>query len=121
MIVSGSYVLNVGEISNGFLGPLRAIRKERGALLRVCAALLYSLTSSFGKIAIDHSSPVFFGLAYFIALNIIFAPIGFLMGKRDFGVFLREGKFRSVVIPGFFYSIMVLTHMTAMKFTRLHI
>jgi uncharacterized membrane protein len=118
MIVSGSYVLNVGEISNGFLGPLKAIRKERGSLLMICVALLYSLTSSFGKIAIEHSSPVFFGLTYFIALNIIFAPIGFLMGKRDFGVFLKEGKFRSMVIPGFFYSIMVLTHMTAMKLTK---
>ncbi len=40
------------------------------------------------------------------------------MGKRDLGFFLREAKFKSMVIPGLFYSIMVLTHMTAMKLTK---
>jgi hypothetical protein len=40
------------------------------------------------------------------------------MGKRDLGASLREAKFRSMVIPGFFYSVMVLTHMTAMKLTK---
>jgi hypothetical protein len=49
MIVAGSYVLNIGEIRNGFLWPLKAIKKEKGSLHMICVALLYSLTSSFAK------------------------------------------------------------------------
>lgn len=118
MIVSGSYVLNLGEIRNGFLGPLKAIRKEKGSLLMICVAALYSFTSSFGKMAIEHSSPLFFGITYFIALTMVFTPIGILMGKKELGSFLREGKLKKLIIPGFFYSLMVLTHMTAMKLTK---
>lgn len=118
LIVSGSYVLHMGEMRNGLLGPLKAIRKEKGSLLMICVAFLYSFTSSFGKMAIEHSSPLFFGITYFTALNIIFAPIGILMGKGELGPFLKEGKFRGLIIPGFFYALMVLTHMTAMKLTK---
>lgn len=118
MIVSGSYVLNIGEIKNGLLEPLKAIRKEKGSLLMICVAALYSFTSSFGKMAIEHSSPLFFGITYFIALTMVFTPIGILMGKKELGSFLREGKYKSLLIPGIFYALMVLTHMTAMKLTK---
>ena len=40
------------------------------------------------------------------------------MAKGELGPFLREGKFKGSIIPGFFYSLMVLTHMTAMKLTK---
>lgn len=118
LIVSGSYVLNIGEIKNGLIEPLKAIRKEKGSLLMICVALLYSFTSSFGKLAIEHSSPLFFGISYYIALNIVFLPLGILMAKGELGSFLREGKFKGSIIPGFFYALMVLTHMTAMKLTK---
>ena len=118
MIVSGSYVMNLGEMKNGLLGPFKAIKKERGSLLMICVAFLYSFTASFGKMAIEHSSPLFFGATYFIALNIVFAPIGVWMGKKELGAFLREGKLKKLIIPGFFYALMVITHMTALKLTK---
>ena len=118
LIVAGSYVLNIGEMKNGLMEPLKAIRKEKGSLLMICVALLYSFTSSFGKLAIEHSSPLFFGVSYFIALNIVFAPIGIFMAKGDLGPFLREGKFKGSIMPGFFYALMVLTHMMALKLTK---
>lgn len=118
LIVFGSYALNISEIGNGLLEPLKAIRKEKGSLLMIGVALLYSFTSSLGKMAIEHSSPLFFGISYFIALNIVFAPIGILMGKGELSSFLREGRFKRLIVPGFFYALMVLTHMMAMKLTK---
>jgi uncharacterized membrane protein len=118
LIVFGSYALNIREIGNGLLEPLKAIRKEKGSLLMIGVALLYSFTSSFGKMAIEHSSPLFFGISYFIALNIVFAPIGILMGREELGSFLRDRKFKRLIVPGFFYGLMVLTHMMAMKLTK---
>jgi len=118
LIVFGSYALNIGEIKNGLMEPLKAIRKEKGSLFMICVALLYSFTSSYGKLAIEHSSPLFFGISYYIALNIVFVPLGIFMAKGELSSFLREGKFKGSIIPGFFYALMVLTHMTAMKLTK---
>jgi drug/metabolite transporter (DMT)-like permease len=118
LIVFGSYVLNIREMRNGFLSPLKAITKEKGSLLMIGVSLLYSFTSSFGKMAIEHSSPLFFGVTYFIALNVIFAPLAILMGKGELSAFLKEGKFKGLVVPGFFYSLMIITHMTALKLTK---
>ena len=118
LIVFGSYLLNIAEADKGIFEPLKAIKREKGSVLMICVALIYSFTSSFGKIAIEHSSSLFFGITYFIALNIVFVPIGLIKGRRGLGIFLREGKFKSVILPGFFYALMVITHMTAMKLTK---
>ena len=118
LIVSGSYVLNISETKNGLLGPLKAIKREKGSVLMICVALLYSFTSSFGKMAIEHSSPLFFGISYFIALNIVFAPIGIMMGKSDLKPFIEQKKYQRLFMPGLFYSLMVITHMTAMSLTK---
>jgi len=74
----------------------------------ICVALLYSFTSSFGKMAIEHSSPLFFGISYFIALNIVFAPIGIMMGKGDLKPFIEQKKYKRLFMPGLFYSLMSL-------------
>jgi len=118
LIVSGSYVLNIGEMKNGLMEPLKAIVREKGSLLMICVALLYSVTSSYGKLAIEHSSPLFFGITYYIALNIVFVPLGVLMAGRELGPFIRERKFKGLIVPGFFYALMVITHMTALKLTK---
>lgn len=118
LIAAGSYLLNMDEIRKGVLEPLRAITRERGSVMMIGVALLYSITSSMGKMAIEHSSPLFFGITYFIALNIFFVPIGFLMGKNDLKAFIARKKYKYMIMPGLFYSLMVITHMSAMKLTE---
>lgn len=118
LIATGSYLLNISELKKGILEPFKSITREKGSVLMIGVALLYSITSSMGKMAIEHSSPLFFGITYFIALNLVFAPIGLLMGKGDLKRFVNERKYRSLILPGLFYSIMVITHMTAMKLTK---
>jgi drug/metabolite transporter (DMT)-like permease len=118
LIVSGSYLLNIGEIRNGIFGPLKAIGKEKGSVLMICVALLYSFTSSFGKMAIEDSSALFFGSTYFIALNIVFAPIALFGGRSELRPFIEQKKYIHLFIPGVFYSIMVITHMKAISLTK---
>jgi len=118
LIAAGSYLLNIHEVRRGLLGPCRAIGKDRGSLFMIGVALLYSITSSLGKIAIEHSSPLFFAAVYFLALNAAFVPIALFMGRRDLGSFLQEKRYRSLVAPGICYSIMIMAHMTAMKLTK---
>lgn len=113
LIAAGAYILNVSATSEGFLGPLRAIKREKGSVLMIIVAIIYSVTSTVGKIAIQHSSPVFFGFFYPVILTIVFSII--LSIKGD----IRKVTSRPVLFLGigFFIAIMVLSHFIAISMT----
>lgn len=118
LIAAGSYILNISEVKKGILEPFKAVTKEKGSVFMICVALLYSFTASFGKKAIEHSSPLFFAVTYFIALTVLFAPIAFWMARSDLKNFIRGKQFRGLFLPGIFYAVMASSHMLAMKLTK---
>ena len=117
-LAAGSYTLNIHEMQRGIFEPFKAIVKEKGSVLMVGVALIYSVTSSLGKMAIVHSSPLFFGVTYFIAVTVIFAPIALWMGKTEFKSFIAGGQFKGLFFPGIFYSVMIASHMIAISLTK---
>jgi len=112
-IAAGSYTLHISKIKEGLLEPLRAITKEKGSVLMIGVALIYSLTSSLGKMAIKHSSPLFFGITYLTALALLFTPIVLYKGKK-----VRGKAALSVLLPGVFYSLMIVSHMIAISLAK---
>jgi len=115
LIAAGSYVLNIHEMRNGIFKPLRAITKERGSVLMIIVALIYSITSSLGKMAIQHSSPLFFGSTYFIVMTALYTPIALRMGGNDLGEFISVKQYKRLLLPGVFYSVMIASHMIAIS------
>lgn len=73
LIVLGSYCLNLSLVTQGFLAPLRAILREPGARYMLLAAAFYSLTATFGKLAILHSNPFTFGITYYLSFIVLVA------------------------------------------------
>ena len=118
LIAVGSYTLNIREIKKGIFEPFRSISREKGSVFMIGVALIYCFTASLGKIAIEHSSPLFFVITYYIALTICFAPIAFWMGRKELGVFFRDKQFKKLVLPGVFFAVMAATHMLAMSLTN---
>ncbi|MBA3060380.1 MAG: DMT family transporter [Nitrospirae bacterium] len=118
LIAVGSYTLNIREIKKGIFEPFRSIAREKGSIMMIGVAVIYSLTASFGKVAIEHSSPLFFAVTYFIALTVFFAPIAFWMGRNELEVFFRDKQFRKLVLPGVFLAVMAATQMLAMSLTK---
>src|SRR4030042_1796256 len=114
-IAAGSYALHISKIREGIFEPLRAITRERGSVLMIGVALIYSLTSTLGKVAIQHSSPLFFGSTYFTALALFFAPIAFYKNKEKK---MENKTIFSVILPGIFYSLMVVSHMIAISLAK---
>ena len=102
----------------GILNPLKSITKEKGSVLMICVAIIYSITSSLGKMAIEHSSPLFFGITYSIAVTAVFAPLAFWMGRTEMESFVSKRQFKGLLLPGLFYSVMIATHMIAMSIAK---
>ena len=116
LIAAGSYSLNLHKARYRLTAPIKAIFREKGSVLMIIVALIYSVTSSLGKMAIEHSSPIFFGSFYFILITFFFTPIA-LIKKKGKIVFTKRD-----IIPlasiGITYSLMIVTHMLAISLTK---
>lgn len=66
--VVGSYILHLDSTS-GLLGPFRAIMRERGSVLMLGSALVWSVASVLGKKMILLSSPIYSGCVFFVIHN----------------------------------------------------
>ncbi len=115
LITLGVYLLNLQRAYKGIFEPLKAILKEKGSVLMLLVALIYSITSNLGKLAIQHSSPVFFGIVYFLVLNIVFFPIMLLKSENPF-LKLKNNISMPLAI-GLFSAIMILFHTLAINLT----
>lgn len=114
LITLGAYLLNVRATSEGILGPIKAIGRERGSILMIIVAIIYSITATLGKIAVQHSSPIFFGSFYPFLLTITLSIILGLKGLLHQVV----SRPRTFLWIGLFISIMVLSHFTALSLTN---
>lgn len=118
LIASGSYTLNAERSRTGLLEPLKAILREKGSIIMIIVAFIYSFTSSLGKIAIEHSSPLFFGISYFFILTLLSSPLSMLIGKRGLKDFISRKVYLKLLLPGLFYGLMIIFHMLALDLTK---
>lgn len=114
----GIYAMNIHEMRRGIIEPFKAIQKEKGSVLMISVALIYSITASLGKVAVENSSPLFFGITYYIVLTAVFAPLALWMGRSDLKSFISEKRFKDLFLPGFFSAIMVASHMLAISLAK---
>lgn len=115
LVAAGSYALNFRHVGKGLLEPFRAISRERGSLIMLSVALIYSVTSSLGKVAISHSSALFFGAAYYLVFPLLYTP--FALPRIRWSEI--SGKdLRALSLVGLLNAAMVSTHMLAMSMTK---
>jgi uncharacterized membrane protein len=116
LIASGSYTLNIHKMRHSLLEPVKAVFREKGSVMMIAVALLFSITSSLGKMAITNSSPVFFGSFYFILMTILFTPIA--LSKNKGKLVITRKDLVPLAAIGITYSLMIMFHMLAMSLTK---
>lgn len=84
IIVAGAYVLNIDPHGYSLAAPLLAAGREKGSLLMLAAAFVYSLGAVMGKKAIQHSSVMFFTASFFVAFNLVCLAVMLALGKTRF-------------------------------------
>ena len=114
LITCGAYLLNASASREGLLGPFRAIKNEKGSVLMIIVAFIYSITSTLGKVAVQHSSPVFFGFFYPFVLTVIMTAIVWSRGKTAM-IVSRPAAFLKI---GFLTAVMVISHFIALNMTQ---
>jgi drug/metabolite transporter (DMT)-like permease len=111
LIAVGAYVLNIQARHTGWLGPIRAIAREPGSRMMIGVALIYSVTSALGKIAVLHSGPIFYGAVSAGSLSVL---VGMVAVRRAPGAWgeLRDNA-RPFFLLGVLYTAMAVCHFKA--------
>lgn len=116
LIAIGSYTLNIHKVQLTLLEPIKAIFKERGSIMIIMVAFIFSITSSLSKMAIEHSSPIFFGSLYFILVTLLFTPIAVKKNKGK--IVITKKDIIPLMTIGITYSLMIIFHMLALSMTK---
>ena len=113
LVVIGAYLLNVHTISQGFLAPFMAIAKEKGSVLMIIVAFIFSIGACLGKIAIQHSSTGFFCVVYILLLSLFLFIVVSFKSRH----FLSKSISRPVpfILIGMLIAIMIITHLKAIS------
>lgn len=113
LMAVGGYTLHFHKIKHSLLEPVKSIFREKGSVLIIIVAVIFSINASLGKLAIEHSSPVFFGGLYFVLVFIAFTPIAFLKSREPMTTMKKDIK--ALVWIGVTYGMMILFHMIAVS------
>ena len=112
-ICCGGYILNIDPVRWRLLAPFRAVFHETGSWIMLIVAFVYSFTSVIGKKAILNSSPLFFGVSFFITFNLCLICLMRVTGKIRFATFRKSPV--NGFISGIFLYLQTLLHCLAVS------
>ncbi len=112
LIVTGSYLLNIGEKGvHGYFAPFKALVRDDGARLMLLVAFIWSITANIDKIGLQNSSPLFWVIAVDTVTAILLLPLGIL--KRE----AIYTNIRGLLSIGLFGGLTAIAQMTAISLT----
>lgn len=115
-VCTGGYVLNIDVRHWSVLEPLRSVFRETGSWIMLIVSFIFGFSSVVGKLAILHSSVMFFQMSFFATLSITLLLIFGIAGKLNFAaLFAHPGK---GVIAGVLLYLHLLFHGIAIAMTK---
>ncbi|MCX5904388.1 MAG: DMT family transporter [Proteobacteria bacterium] len=87
VVLTGIYIMNISTLKEGLLAPFRAVLTNRGAVLVIIVAIIYTITSTLGKKVVLITGSAFFSFWYLLLLAIGIIPVLCLKGESPLHVF----------------------------------
>jgi len=112
----GSYVLNIDPKQRSFLEPFRAVFKETGSWMMLVVAFIFSFSAVLGKVAILHSSVMFFQVVFFATLNLLIILTFLIAGKIKMATFVRQPV--KGCVAGLLIYLHIIFHGYAISMTK---
>ncbi len=109
----GTYILQIDKAKYGLFAPIIAIFQNRGSLYMLIVSFCYAITANVGKVAIQHSSPIFMAIVYFVLLAFAFTPFVIFHSRGS-----RQNMFSHIkgkLGIGFFMAAMAISHFMAIS------
>ncbi len=114
LIVGGSYILAIHNSHISLADPFFAMWKEKGPRRMLMVAAIYSVTSNFDKIGVQHSSPLFWSVSINAFMVAGLLTIWFFMRRTAKGHY-EAHQYGLLILIGLFSAITLVTHNMAMN------
>jgi drug/metabolite transporter (DMT)-like permease len=118
LVVAGSYVLNISRSSAGLLAPFKALYTDRGPRLMLILALMWSITGSVDRIAVQRFDPFFWGSSQVCIIALLLIPIVLRSGALASRP--RLGDIRSLCTIGATNCLALATYLIALQYAPVH-
>lgn len=83
LIIAGVYALKLEHAREGWLEPLRHLRKSRGVRLMLVVMLSIGLSSILDTVAVKASNPFFFAAANYSLLSVVLFIMTWVKARKD--------------------------------------
>ena len=114
-IVAGGYAMHLDKIrGGGLLAPFRAVASEKGSLLMLLVAAIWSISAVYDKVASVASSSSYYTTFFSLTFAIVYAPF-LVVGLRKKPVKLAQ--IPRLCLLGFFTAAMILSQFAAIRLT----
>ncbi|WP_454063236.1 EamA family transporter [Candidatus Nitrospira salsa] len=114
LIVGGSYIISIQGAPLSWLDPFLAMVKEPGPRRMLSVAAIYSVTSNFDKIGVQHSSPIFWSLSINVFMTLALLVIFFLIRPSNTNQ-NPPIKISLLMLIGLFSATTLIAHNTALS------
>ncbi len=119
LVVAGAYLLHAGKVRGaGLLAPLRAIARERGSLLMLGVAFVWSFTANLDKMGIVASSRDLYFLAVHAVMVAAFGATLALSPERSGNWRNVRASFAPLAVLGLLAAATLIFQGTALVRTR---
>jgi uncharacterized membrane protein len=113
LIVLGAYVLSIKDVKQGALEPFKALFREKGALLMLIVAFLFSLGSNFVKIGVQHSNPVVYSVVEAVFMSCFLFPVSLFKSKKILSNI--KVNLKQLLLIGLFQALVVILSFIAIE------
>jgi uncharacterized membrane protein len=116
LIPVGAYLLNADLIKKGILEPIKKIYTEKGSMLMILVAFIFSITSTMGKKGVLLSNPTLFPLVYypiFLVMYTIF--ISFWVKGKNLKLKLTKKYFFILALSSLSFVLAIMLHFRAIS------
>jgi uncharacterized membrane protein len=110
VVVSGFYILNIQK-REGIFSPIKSIVQNKSTVMMLATACLWGVSSSFHKIGILQTNPLFWGSCEMGLISFFLFPFAMKSEKSAFSLH----KIRKTMWPAFFSTLTVLSYYMAIN------
>jgi drug/metabolite transporter (DMT)-like permease len=114
LIVGGGYAMHIDKVKGGLLAPFKAIASEKGSLLMLLVAAIWSISAVYDKVATTASSPPYYTTFFSLTFAVVYAPfLAIGLRKRAVGV----STWPRLLLLGLITAVMILSQFAALELT----
>jgi len=115
LIVLGVYILSVRDVRKGFLAPFKVLTREKGVLIMLLVAFLWSIAANLFKVGTQHSNPIVYLVVGGAFVSGILFLVTLIKTKNPLKMVSENLKF--LFPAGFFEALLNVFSLSAMELT----